>query len=63
MWAQMAKAALAKIRAGSDDAAFYDAKLHTARFFFTRMLPESEFRFRAVAAGASTLMDIPAEAF
>lgn len=63
MWAQMAKASQAKLAEGTDDKAFYEAKLHTARFFFARMLPETEFRFRAVAAGADTLMALPAEGF
>lgn len=58
MWALMAKAALEKRAvANGDKAVFYNTKLKTARFFFERMLPETEGRFRAIMAGAKTLMD------
>ena len=43
MWARMAKVALEKQQGGGAlPAEFYDSKLKTARFFFARMLPESE---------------------
>ena len=35
---------------------FYDSKIKTARFFFERMLPENEARFRMIMAGAPSLM-------
>lgn len=59
MWAKMAKAALQKkSESGARlDSSFYEAKIKTARFFFERMLPESEGRFRAAMSGAKTLMD------
>ncbi|HEX6590876.1 MAG TPA: acyl-CoA dehydrogenase C-terminal domain-containing protein, partial [Moraxellaceae bacterium] len=52
MWALMAEAALPK----KGDDAFYADKLALADFFTARVLPELEFRARAVEAGADTLM-------
>tara|TARA_Y100000031_G_scaffold77340_1_gene85060 strand:- start:91115 stop:92923 length:1809 start_codon:yes stop_codon:yes gene_type:complete len=63
IWARMAHKAMEKLEAGEGDKAFYESKLHTARFFMTRMLPEADARFKMVMAGASPLMDMPAEGF
>ncbi|MBP0577741.1 acyl-CoA dehydrogenase C-terminal domain-containing protein [Labrys sp. LIt4] len=58
MWAQMAKAALAK---GESD--FAKNKLTTAKFFADRLLPETGLRLARVTAGAGDVMALPAEAF
>ena len=63
MWARMAKVATRALAASSDRKEFYEARLHTARFFMTRLLPEAEMRFRQVMAGAKPLMDVPVAAF
>jgi len=55
LWARMARIALDK--AGSGDA-FYVGKLHTARFYFQRLLPETAYHFQAARAGAASLMAI-----
>lgn len=61
MWARMAKVALTRLAEGTDGRDdFYTSKLDTARFFFTRMLPEADGRFKMVLAGAKPLM-APAE--
>ena len=52
-WARMAKIALA--RQGSGDP-FYTAKLHTARFYFAKLLPETAGLIRSCRAGLSPLM-------
>ena len=52
-WARMAKVALAK--QGSGDA-FYTAKLHTARFYFAKLLPETASLIRSARAGLAPLM-------
>ena len=52
-----------KIAAGDGMAAFYDAKLKTARFFAQRMLPETAFRCRVLTAGSETMMEMTAEQF
>lgn len=58
MWAQMAEKAQQKIANGDGAAGkeFYEAKLNTARFYFQRMLPELDGRFKMVMAGADSIM-------
>ncbi|RCS24697.1 acyl-CoA dehydrogenase [Phyllobacterium salinisoli] len=64
MWAQMAKAAEAKLEAGtSDNASFFETKLVTARFFMERIMPETAAHLARIQTGADTLMALPAEAF
>ncbi|PYE86400.1 acyl-CoA dehydrogenase C-terminal domain-containing protein [Phyllobacterium leguminum] len=64
MWAQMAKAAEAKLEAGAGDkAAFVEAKLVTARYFMERVMPETAAHLARIQTGADTLMALPAEAF
>ena len=63
MWCQMVDAARAKIESGEGDKAFYESKLDTARFFFARMLPEADARFKMIMAGADSLMALDAESF
>ena len=63
MWARMAKLALEKVPEAGDRAAFYDAKLKTARFFIQRMLPETGSLFIQIMAGKAPLMALEAEAF
>ncbi len=52
-WARMAKVALAKQASGD---AFYTAKLHTARFYFAKLLPETASLIRTARAGVAPLM-------
>jgi alkylation response protein AidB-like acyl-CoA dehydrogenase len=52
-FARMAKIALAK--QGSGDP-FYTAKLHTARFYFAKLLPETATLIRGARAGVAPLM-------
>ena len=63
MWAQMAQAAYKKLDEGTDNKDFYESKIKTARFFFARMLPESDARFKAVMAGAESIMALEAANF
>lgn len=63
MWAKMAVIAQQRLAAGEGKAAFYQAKLDTARFFMTRMLPETDSLATKVKAGAAPLMDFNDEAF
>lgn len=63
MWAQMAKVAVAKLAAGTDDPVFYQNKLATARFYMQRMLPDTAALLQKVESGADTLMAIDADAF
>jgi alkylation response protein AidB-like acyl-CoA dehydrogenase len=62
LWAQMAKAAQAKIDAGSDDP-FYANKLITGRYFVERILPDAHGHLVKLKTGSDLLMAMPAEAF
>jgi len=62
LWAQMAKAAQAKVDAGSDDP-FYVTKLQTGRYFVERILPDAGAHLAKMKTGADVLMAMPAEAF
>jgi len=53
LFARMAQVALAKQNAGDP---FYTAKLHTARFYFAKLLPETATLIRTARAGLSPLM-------
>jgi alkylation response protein AidB-like acyl-CoA dehydrogenase len=63
MWAQMAEIAQARLAEGTTEAAFYEAKLATARFYFERILPRVEGHVAAAMAGADTVMSLDEEAF
>ena len=53
LFARMAKIALDKQASGDT---FYTAKLHTARFYFAKLLPETAGLIRSCRAGLSPLM-------
>ncbi|MBL8709556.1 MAG: acyl-CoA dehydrogenase C-terminal domain-containing protein, partial [Rhodospirillaceae bacterium] len=61
MWCRMVEVALA--RQNDDSDGFYAAKLETARFYFARILPETNSLFTILMAGSDSLMKMPAEAF
>ena len=63
MWLIMAKAAHAALDAGASDAAFFEHKLVTARYFAERYFPDCGALRRKLEAGAEALMALPAEAF
>jgi hypothetical protein len=63
MWLRMAQASSKALREGTEDRAFHEAKLVTARFFAERILPETGSLRRKLEAGAESLMALPAEAF
>ena len=58
MWAQMAKAALAR-----PETAHSKAKLVTGRFFIERILPETALRLARITTGSEAIMALPAEMF
>ena len=59
-FAKAAKIALEKQASGDK---FYTAKLHTARFYFQKMLPETAMLIRKARAGSSSLMEMEADLF
>ncbi len=62
-WTKMAKAASVALRQGEGDAAYYEAKLATGRYYMSRVLPETGLRLARIETGAEPVMDLPAEAF
>ena len=63
MWLKMAKVAGTKLAVAGDRAAFYEAKLKTARFYFGRVLPQVNALNLAILSGAKPIMDFPVESF
>jgi hypothetical protein len=63
LWARMVQVAKAKLAEGAGDAAFYEAKVRTARFFMTKLLPESGALFAQIMAGAASVMEFDEAAF
>jgi alkylation response protein AidB-like acyl-CoA dehydrogenase len=54
-WARMAKVALEKMETGDP---FYQAKLATARFYFSKLLPETATLIRTARAGLAPLQEM-----
>ena len=64
MWARMVQVAQAKLAGGANgEAAFYEAKIRTARFFMTKLLPESGALFAQIMAGGAPVMEFEDAAF
>ncbi len=63
MWARMAKTAAAKLASGAEDAAFYHAKLVTARFYMERILPQAGALYLAIKSGKQAMMGLEEAAF
>jgi alkylation response protein AidB-like acyl-CoA dehydrogenase len=61
MWCRIAAAAHHKL--ADDDSGRMNAKLVTARFFMERMLPETAAHLARIQSGATSVMELPAEAF
>ncbi|MDE4175474.1 acyl-CoA dehydrogenase C-terminal domain-containing protein [Phaeobacter sp. PT47_59] len=63
MWAEMGKAAQAALDAGTDDAAFYETKLTTGRYYMARRLPATKLHLARIESGADTVMALDAANF
>jgi alkylation response protein AidB-like acyl-CoA dehydrogenase len=59
LFARMADVSFAKLKAGVPDPDFYKAKVHTARFYFQRLLPRTRGLVVSMLSGAANLMDLP----
>lgn len=60
IWAKMVEVALSK--QPSDDS-FYASKVHTARYYFARMLPRTQSLIASAKAGSQTLFEIDDDLF
>ncbi|GAA6199248.1 acyl-CoA dehydrogenase C-terminal domain-containing protein [Aquicoccus sp. SU-CL01552] len=63
MWARMAKAANAALAGGASDAAFYQTKVMTGRYYMARRLPATALHLRRIESGADTVMGLDAADF
>lgn len=61
MWVRIAEAVLAKSANGA--APTMKTKLVTACFFMERVLPETAAQLARITSGASSIMELPDEAF
>ncbi len=62
-WLKMAVVAQQKLDDGTSNADFYQAKLHTAKFYFDRLLTRTRSLVSAIESGADNLMDIEEQQF
>ena len=59
LWARMAQLALQSLASGgANPVGFYQAKLATARFYYTRLLPRTAAHAKAALAGAESVMSL-----
>jgi len=63
MWAKMGKAAKTALDAGAGDAAFYESKIATGRYYMARQLPETKTLLARIESGAETVMALDAANF
>ncbi len=63
MWLRMGQAASEALTDATDDKAFYEAKLVTARYFGERFTPEAGALRRKLESGSEAVMALPVEAF
>jgi hypothetical protein len=69
IWARMAKTSLANLSGEATDnnanqsKAFYQSKVHTARYFFTKLLPRRLSLIENAKSGSDCLFDIEDDLF
>ncbi|MFT4962718.1 MAG: alkylation response protein AidB-like acyl-CoA dehydrogenase, partial [Paracoccaceae bacterium] len=63
MWARMGKAANDALASGASDAAFYETKLTTGRYYMARQLPATSLHLTRIQSGADTVMALDAANF
>lgn len=62
-WLRMAVVAQQKLDEGTSDKDFYQAKIHTAKFYFDRLLSRTRSLVSAIDSGAENLMTMSEEQF
>ena len=63
MFARMSKVARAQLAAGEGDSIFLQEKLHTATFFFERILPRADMHAKTIKASVGSVMAMPTDYF
>jgi len=61
MWCKMAELSLDKM--DGDDAAFYQAKIETARFYVQKLMPQCSSLATSIMAGSASTMGLSSDAF
>ena len=63
-WLRSARVSHERLAAGGHFApVHYEAKLATARFYFTRMLPQVHTLYASITAGVEPILAFPMEAY
>ena len=62
-WAASARAAYRRLEQGSQEEAFYRAKIQTAEFYFAKILPRTAALLETMSAGPDSLMQLDEEHF
>ena len=57
-WSRMALTAQQQLDAGSSETDFYQAKVHSARFYMDKLLPQTEALLAEIEAGKDSLMEM-----
>ena len=63
MWARMARASLDALASSPADAAFYETKLATGRYYMARRLPATALHLARIESGADTVMALSEDQF
>ncbi|WP_017389364.1 acyl-CoA dehydrogenase C-terminal domain-containing protein [Acinetobacter calcoaceticus] len=63
LWVRMAQVAHEKLALGTQEEAFYKAKLSTAKFFYQKLLHRTQSHAAAIESGAESVMELDQEAF
>lgn len=62
-WARMAQTAQQRLKQGSSEKEFYEAKIATARFYFQRLLPRTRGLVATMQSGSQNLMELDEASF
>ncbi|MEO4186356.1 acyl-CoA dehydrogenase C-terminal domain-containing protein [Acinetobacter pittii] len=62
-WARMAQVAHEKLESGTQEEAFYKAKLTTAKFFYQKLLHRTQSHAASIESGADAVMELDQDAF
>ena len=63
LWVRMAQVAHEKLEVGTQEEAFYNAKLTTAKFFYQKLLHRTQSHAAAIESGAESVMELDQEDF
>jgi len=63
LWCRMVEVARENKKNANGDAAFYETKEATGRFFMQRVLPQTSALFAAIMSGSATMMSVAEDSF